>query len=61
MRPMISLAILAALAAAALFWMSGADRVVLAWALEGQREAQTGMAGALRGLRAGEVAAVVPL
>lgn len=58
---MISLAILAALAAAALFWMSGADRVVLAWALEGQREAQAGMAGALRGLRAGEVAAAVPL
>jgi nickel/cobalt transporter (NicO) family protein len=61
MRPLISLAILVAVAAVALFWVSGVDRVVLTWALEGQRAAQNGMAGALRALRAGETAAVIPL
>lgn len=43
------------------FWMSGGDRVVTAWALDGQREAQDAMAGALRRLRAGEPAAVFAL
>ncbi len=43
------------------FWLSGGDRVVTAWALEGQRTAQEAMAGALRRLRAGEPAAVLGL
>lgn len=61
MRALIVLAVLAALAAGAVFWMSGADRVILAWAMEGQRTAQTGMARAIRALRAGDPAASVPL
>ncbi|ABD54846.1 high-affinity nickel-transporter [Jannaschia sp. CCS1] len=51
-----------ALVAAGLgFWLSGGDRLVTAWALDGQREAQGAMAGALRRLRAGEAAAVASL
>lgn len=42
-------------------WLSGADRVVTAWALDGQRDAQGAMAGALRRLRAGDGAAVASL
>lgn len=61
MRGLIALAVLGATLAATAFWVSGADRVVLAWAVEGQRSAQSGMAGALRGLRAGEAAAAVSL
>jgi ABC-type nickel/cobalt efflux system permease component RcnA len=61
MRALIALAVLAAILAAVVFWTSGADRVVLAWAVEGQRAAQTGMAGAIRALRAGDPAAVIPL
>jgi hypothetical protein len=38
-------------ALAAVFWLSGGDRVVLAWALEGQRAAQGGMGRALLALR----------
>jgi nickel/cobalt exporter len=61
MRPVIVAAALASIALAALFWLSGGDQVVLAWALEGQRAAQGGMGRALMALRAGEPAAVVPL
>jgi ABC-type nickel/cobalt efflux system permease component RcnA len=61
MRALSLVAVLAAIAAAALFWAFGAERVVLAWAVEGQRMAQTGMAGAIRGLRGGDPAAVIPL
>ncbi|MCU4653574.1 hypothetical protein N8I71_12085 [Roseibacterium sp. SDUM158016] len=61
MRALIVIAVVAALALGTLFWVSGADRLVLAWAMEGQRTAQTGMAGALRALRAGDPAAVIPL
>ncbi len=43
------------------FWLSGGDRVVTAWALEGQRAAQEAMAAALRRLRAGDPAAVFGL
>ncbi len=51
----------ACLAAILGLWLAGADRVVGAWALEGQREAQGAMAGALRRLRSGDSAAVVAL
>ncbi len=39
-------------------WLTGADRVIVAWALDGQQGAQTAMAGALRRLRGGDPAAV---
>jgi ABC-type nickel/cobalt efflux system permease component RcnA len=42
--------------------VSGGDRVVLAWALEGQRAAQGGMGRALLALCGpGDAAAVMPL
>ncbi len=50
-----------AVAGALGLWLAGADRVITLWALEGQREAQGAMAGALRRLRAGEGAAVLSL
>lgn len=50
-----------AIAGAIGVWLAGADRVITLWALEGQREAQGAMAGALRRLRAGEGAAVLSL
>jgi nickel/cobalt exporter len=61
MRILILLAVLASVGVAVAFWVSGGDRLVLAWALEGQRAAQGGMGRALRALRAGEAAAVIPL
>lgn len=54
-------AVVALVAAAVGLWLSGGDRLVTAWALDGQREAQGAMAGALRRLRAGEGAAVASL
>ncbi|GAB5446431.1 nickel/cobalt transporter [Gymnodinialimonas sp.] len=58
----VMLGLVVVLVAAGLgLWLSGADRVVTAWALDGQREAQGAMAGALRRLRAGEAAAVLSL
>ena len=51
----------AVIVGALVLWWSGADRVVTAWALEGQREAQGAMAAALRRLRGGDPAAVVAL
>jgi len=57
----IVLAVLASILFAAVFWASGGDRVVLAWAMEGQRAAQGGMGRALGALRAGDAAAVIPL
>ncbi|QXT38657.1 nickel/cobalt transporter [Gymnodinialimonas ceratoperidinii] len=62
MRAKVALTVvLALLAAGALLWLVGADRVVTAWALDGQREAQGAMAGALRRLRGGDPAAVLTL
>lgn len=59
-----SLALLGALAALivvsglAWFYASGGAQVVQQWALDGQREAQTALAGGLRALRTGETAAL---
>lgn len=61
MRWMMAAIAVLVLAAGLWFWGSGGDRVVTAWALDGQREAQDAMAGALRRLRAGEPAAVFAL
>ena len=46
------------LAVLGLIYASGADRVIAAWALDGQRATQDAMAGGLRALRAGEAAAL---
>jgi ABC-type nickel/cobalt efflux system permease component RcnA len=61
MRALIALAVVISLGLAALFWWTGGDRVILAWAVEGQRAAQGGMGRALGALRTGDAAAVVPL
>lgn len=61
MRALIAIAVLAALGAAVVFWSLGGDRLMLGWAIEGQREAQTAMATPLRALRAGDPAALGPL
>lgn len=53
--------VLALVAAVAVLWLLGAERVVTVWALEGQREAQGAMAAALRRLRGGDPAAVLGL
>lgn len=58
MRWLIAGLTLAGIAVLAGLWLAGADRVVTTWALDGQREAQGAMAGALRRLRAGDAAAV---
>jgi nickel/cobalt exporter len=61
MRTLILVAVLASLLAGATFWALGGDRVLLAWAMEGQRAAQGGMGRALAALRTGDPSAVVPL
>jgi ABC-type nickel/cobalt efflux system permease component RcnA len=58
MRWLIPALALGVLGAAIWMWLSGGDRLITAWALEGQRAAQEAMAGALRRLRAGDLAAV---
>lgn len=61
MRWLIGGAAVALIAAGLGLWLSGGDRIVTAWALDGQREAQGAMAGALRRLRAGDTLAVASL
>lgn len=61
MRWLIAGGVVVLVAVAAGLWLSGGDRLVTAWALDGQREAQGAMAGALRRLRAGDTAAVASL
>lgn len=58
MRALIALPAVALLGVAVWLWgFGGADRVAF-WAASGQREAQDAMAGALRALKAGDLAAV---
>ncbi|AHM05369.1 putative membrane protein [Roseibacterium elongatum DSM 19469] len=61
MRRVIALSLLAGLIVIAALYLSGGDRVIAAWATEGQRTAQTAMARALRALRAGEPGAFAAL
>lgn len=58
MPRLIAFVALGVLGLIAVLYFSGADRVVQAWALEGQREAQGAMARGLRALRGGEPAAL---
>ncbi|MEM7722725.1 MAG: hypothetical protein AAF376_10145 [Pseudomonadota bacterium] len=59
MRRIIVTVTLLIIAGLALVYATGADQIVQLWALEGQRAAQTGIAQALRALRAGEPAALI--
>ncbi|NKX46222.1 nickel/cobalt transporter [Roseicyclus persicicus] len=58
MSRLIAALSLAVIAGLALLYWSGADRVLEAWALDGQRDAQGAMARGLRALQAGEPAAL---
>lgn len=61
MRWLIAGFVVLLLAAGVGVWLAGGDHLVTAWALDGQREAQGAMAGALRRLRSGDTAAVASL
>ncbi|WP_341861777.1 hypothetical protein [Gymnodinialimonas sp. 57CJ19] len=61
MPKVIATVVVALVLAGAVLWLLGADRIVSTWALEGQREAQGAMAGALRRLRSGDATAVASL
>lgn len=58
MPRLIAAMALVVIAVMALLYLSGADRLVQLWALDGQHEAQTAMARGLRALRAGDPAAL---
>lgn len=58
MSRLIAVAALLLVAVLAALYLTGADRVVQAWALDGQRAAQDAMAGGLRAMRAGDPAAL---
>jgi ABC-type nickel/cobalt efflux system permease component RcnA len=58
MPRLIALAALAGIAGLAALYLSGGARVIEAWALAGQQEAQGAMARGLRALRAGDAAAL---
>lgn len=58
MSRLIAALALIVLASLAGLYASGADQLILRWALEGQRDAQNAMARGLRALRAGETAAL---
>lgn len=61
MPKVIGTVVVALVLAGATLWLLGADRVVSTWALDGQREAQGAMSGALRRLRSGDATAVASL
>ncbi|MEM1131238.1 MAG: hypothetical protein AAGH83_12065 [Pseudomonadota bacterium] len=61
MRLVIAAISLCIIGALVLLYWSGAGQVAQQWALDGQREAQTAMARALRALRAGDFTAVLSL
>ncbi|GAA5068798.1 hypothetical protein N0B44_01430 [Roseibacterium beibuensis] len=61
MRRVIAVTLMAVLGVLALLYLTGGDRVIVAWATEGQRAAQNAMARALRALRAGEPGALAAL
>lgn len=61
MRWIIAAVVVACVAAGLGLWWAGGDHLITAWALDGQREAQSAMAGALRRIRAGDGAAVASL
>ena len=58
MPRLIALAALALIAGLGAVYLSGGARVIEAWALAGQQEAQGAMARGLRALRAGDAAAL---
>lgn len=58
MRALIAAGAVLALGFSIWVWAAGGEAIVQAWAMEGQREAQTAMAGGLRALRAGQPAAL---
>lgn len=61
MRTLIGAGAALVVALACWIWLAGGEDRILRWAIEGQRAAQNGLAGALRQLRAGHPGAWVSL